>query len=413
MNCRNQGFRLLGAVRLLSEKAFERCPGPSGQMHERVAPTVENKMLKTSKTLRAGAFLLTAISVALVLNGCARDPEKRSVSELAVSGTKSMFRTDADMQKVLNKFASFDAKAVEKTTPTEARLQPTIADAVMAVLADQKRDASPEALVPGVSSVDRTVPGAAGNMQARVFTPAGSGPFPVILYFHGGGWVIADRVVYDGGARGLAKQANAIVVSVDYRRAPENKFPAAHDDGVAAYKWLANNAASLNGDPKRLAIAGESAGGNLAVATAIAARKAHLTAPLHVLSVYPVAQTTTTTASYQKYADAMPLNRPMMLWFIAQTTTSANDLKDPRLDLVHADLSGLPPVTLINAEIDPLQDDGAQLETALRTAGVSVERKVYSGVTHEFFGAAAVVAKAQEAQQYAGQRLSASLKSGM
>lgn len=370
-------------------------------------------MSRYSKTFKAGSFLLTAISVALVLNGCARDPEKHTVGELAVSGTKSMFRTDSDMQKVLNKFASFDAKAIEKTTPAQARMQPTIADAVQGVLADQKRDASPEALVPGVTSVDRTVPGAAGNMQARVFTPTGAGPFPVILYFHGGGWVIADRVVYDGGARGLAKQANAIVVSVDYRLAPENKFPAAHDDGLAAYKWLTANAASINGDPKRLAIAGESAGGNLAVATAIAAHKAHLTAPLHVLSVYPVAQTTTTTASYQKYADAMPLNRPMMLWFIAQTTSSPSDLKDPRLDLVHADLSGLPPVTLINAEIDPLQDDGAQLETALRAAGDSVERKVYSGVTHEFFGTAAVVEKAQEAQQYAGQRLSASLKSSM
>lgn len=357
---------------------------------------------------RKWVLVVSALCAATMLAGCARDPEKRSVSELAVSGTKSMLRTDSDMQKVLNKLASFDAKALEKTLPAQARQQPTVADAVKGVLADQKRDSTPTALVPGVTSRDTTVPGAAAAMPATVYTPEGTGPFPVVLYFHGGGWVIADRKVYDGGARGLAKQANAVVVSVDYRLAPENKFPAAHDDALAAYRWLTSNASKVNGDPQRLALAGESAGGNLAVATAIAAHKAGLTAPKHVLSVYPVAQSSTDTESYLQYADAMPLNRPMMLWFIAQVTNSAADVKDPRIDLVHANLAGLPPVTLINAEIDPLRDDGAQLEQALRTAGVSVERKVYPGVTHEFFGTAAVVQKAQEAQEYAGERLKAS-----
>ncbi|CAI3787748.1 Acetyl esterase [Pseudomonas sp. MM227] len=361
------------------------------------------------KTDRKWMVALCAAGVAMALSGCARDPEKRSVSELAVSGTKSMFRTDSDMQTVLNKFASFDAKAVEKITAVEARQQPTIADAVKGVLADEKRDSTPTALVPGVTTRDITVPGAAGSLPATVYTPEGTGPFPVVLYFHGGGWVFADRKVYDGGARGISKQANAVVVSVDYRRAPENKFPAAHEDALAAYRWLSKNAASLNGDAKRLALAGESAGGNLAVATAVAAHKAGLTAPKHVLSVYPVAQSNTETESYRKYADAMPLNRPMMLWFIDNVTKGPADAKDPRIDLVHADLKGLPPVTVINAEIDPLRDDGAQLEQALRTAGVSVERKVYPGVTHEFFGTAAVVKKAEEAQAYAGERLKADL----
>lgn len=362
-----------------------------------------------SKNNQKWLLLASAISALTLLAGCARDPDKHSVAELAVSGTKSMLRTDADMQKVLDKFASFDAKAVEKITPAQARLQPTIADAVNGVLADEKRDSSPTALVPGVTSRETTVPGAAGALPATVYTPAGTGPFPVILYFHGGGWVFADRHVYDGGARGLAKQADAIVVSVDYRRAPENKFPAAHDDALAAYRWLTTHAGSLQGDPKRLALAGESAGGNLAVATAVAAHKAGLTAPKHVLAVYPVAQASTDTESYLKYADAMPLNRPMMLWFIAQVTKGPADAKDPRIDLVHADLKGLPPVTVINAEIDPLRDDGAQLAQALKTAGVSVERKLYSGVTHEFFGTAAVVQKAQDAQVYAGTRLKADL----
>ena len=129
-----------------------------------------------------------------------------------------------------------------------------------------------------------------------------------------------------------------------------------------------------------------------------------------MLSVYPVAQSNTDTESYLKYADAIPLNRPMMLWFISQVITSQADAKDPRIDLVHANLQGLPPVTLINAEIDPLRDDGAQLEQALRSAGVSVERRLYPGVTHEFFGTAAVVQKAQEAQIYAGERLKVDLE---
>jgi acetyl esterase/lipase len=362
-------------------------------------------VLRSKPTLLA----LALVGAGIALAGCARDPEKRSLGAEAVSNAKSMARTDADMQKVLNKYASFDPKAIEKLTAQQARQQPTIADAVKGVLQDEGRPTQAEALVPGVTSVDRAVDGAAGVLPARIYTPEGQGPFPVILYFHGGGWVFADRNVYDAGARGLAKQANAIVVSVDYRQAPEYKFPAAHDDALAAYRWVTTHAGSLNGDPQRLALAGESAGGNLAVATAVAARKAGLTAPKHVLSVYPVAQTNTHTQSYEQYDDAKPLNRPMMLWFIDKVTRSSDDLKDPRLDLTKADLNGLPPVTIVNAEIDPLRDDGGFLETALRQAGVQVERKVYPGVTHEFFGTAAVVQKAKDAQAYAGSRLKADL----
>jgi acetyl esterase len=361
----------------------------------------------------ARALPLAALGFAISLAAAcstSSDPDRRPLKDEAVSMAKLLVSADLDMQSVLNSLAGMKPKAIEKLTPEQARLEPTVADAVKAVVAKDARNITVESLVPGVTSVDRSIPGAAGDLQARVYTPSGSGPFPVIVYYHGGGWVIADRSVYDGGARGLSKQANAVVVSVDYRLAPEHRFPAAHEDALAAYKWVANNAASLNGDPKRLALAGESAGGNLAVATAIAARDAGLSAPRHVLSVYPVAQNTTTTASYEKYADAKPLNKPMMLWFIGYATRSPADLQDPRINLVAADLKGLPPVTIINAEIDPLRDDGAQLESALRQSGVSVERTLYSGVTHEFFGTAAVVDKAEQAQAYAGQRLKASLQ---
>ena len=312
---------------------------------------------------------------------------------------------DRDMQAVLDAHASLKPKPIETLSPADARKQPTPADAVNVVLKKQGKSTEPETLVPGIKSADRSIAGAAGQIPARVYTPDGSGPFPVIVYYHGGGWVIGDKQVYDGGARGLAKQASAVVVSVDYRLASEHKFPAAWDDALAAYKWTLANAASINGDPKKLALAGESAGGNLAVATAIAVRDAGLQAPVHVLAVYPVTQTSTTTESYEKNANAKPLNRPMIKWFVEKLINSPGDLKDPRLQLTDAKLQGLPPFTIINASIDPLLSDGVMLEDALKKAGVPVERKLYQGVTHEFFGMAAVVKKAKEAQEYAGKRL--------
>ena len=207
------------------------------------------------------------------------------------------------------------------------------------------------------------------------------------------------------GARGIAKQAQAIVVSVDYRRAPEHRFPAAWDDALAAYRWALENAASINGIPSKVALAGESAGGNLALATAIAARDAGLQQPAHVVSNYPVTQTSVNTESYLENAIAKPLDRAMVEWFVDKLINSKEDLKDPRLQLIDADLRGLPPVTLINARIDPLRSDGAKMEDALEDANVPVERREYEGVTHEFFGTAAVVQKARDAQQFAGERL--------
>jgi acetyl esterase len=317
-------------------------------------------------------------------------------------------QVDVDMQAVLDAHASLKPKPIEKLSAAEARKQPTPADAVAIVLKKKGMSTDPTVLVPGVKHVDRTITGAAGEIPARIYTPDGAGPFPVIVYYHGGGWVIANKEIYDGGARGLSKEAKAVVVSIDYRQAPEHKFPAAWDDAFAAYKWALANAASIQGDPKRLALAGESAGGGLAVATAIAVRDAGLQAPLHVLSVYPIAQTSLNTPSYNENAKAKPLNRDMMKWFLDKTISSPANLKDPRMALVDAKLQGLPPVTIINASIDPLDSDGAMLEAALKKAGVPVERKHYEGVTHEFFGMAAVVAKAKDAQAFAGQRLAQS-----
>ncbi len=327
------------------------------------------------------------------------------------SKTGTRFKADKDMQAVLDELGALGGKPIETLEPAEARKQPTPTDAVMALLKKQGKDTSPNALVPGVTSNDTTLPGPAGTLPVRIYTPDGTGPFPVVVYFHGGGWVIADKNVYDGGARGLAKQANAVVVSVDYRLAPEAKFPAQHDDALATYKWAVQNAASLKGDPKRIALAGESAGGNLAIATAIAARDQGLTKPAHIVSVYPIAQATDlATPSYVDSAAAKPLNKPMMEWFAKHALGKQEDKSDPRIDLVRAKLQGLPPITLINAQIDPLRSDADLLAASLKKAGVKVEHKVYSGTTHEFFGMAAVVADAKDAQMLAGQRLKSAFK---
>lgn len=364
----------------------------------------------TASRLR-GLATSSMIAISL-LAGCSSAPDKPSPVANAVAKTTAALRADDDMKTVLDAFAAMDPKAIEKISPQEARLQPTFADAVNAVLKQQGRDTSPTALVPEVSSRDTTIPGPAGPLPVRIYTPQGKGPFPVVVYFHGGGWVIADKKVYDASARGLSKEANAVVVSVDYRRAPEAKFPAAWDDSLAAYRWVTMNAKRVKGDPKRLALAGESAGGNLAVATAVAARDAGLTAPLHVLAIYPVAQTgSMSTPSYVENALAKPLNRAMMGWFFDQTLATPEAKQDPRIDIVHADLHGLPDVTLINARLDPLRSDGVMLEDALKSAGVNVDRREYEGVTHEFFGGAAVIGKAQQAQDYAGERLRAAFGS--
>ncbi|HMN82653.1 MAG TPA: alpha/beta hydrolase [Burkholderiaceae bacterium] len=323
----------------------------------------------------------------------------------AVGKAIETLRADGDMNRLLEAHQALGPRPIEELDVAAARRNPTIADAVEAMLHQQGRSTDPATLVPGVSSRDIAVDGAAGTLPARLYVPDGNGPFPMIVYFHGGGWVIADKDVYDGGARGLAKEAQALVVSVDYRQAPEHKFPAAWDDALAAYRWAIDHAAEYGGDSLRIALAGESAGGNLALATALGAWNAGLQLPAHVLAVYPVTQTSLNTESYLENAAAKPLNRAMVKWFVDKLVRSEDDLKDWRLQLIDTNLKGMPPVTLITARIDPLRSDGAKMEDALRAAGIPVERRDYEGVAHEFFGAAAVLQKARDAQAWAGERL--------
>ena len=294
-------------------------------------------------------------------------------------------------------------------TPEEAIKQPTPADAVAALLKAQGKD--PEMLKKqmDVTTQDLTYPGVVGDqIPARIYTPSGvtKDKLPVILYIHGGVWVFADIDIYHASPHAIAKKAHAIVVSVHYRQAPENKFPASHDDANAAYKWVIANADKWGADAKKIAVVGESAGGNLAITVAISARDEKLTQPVHIVAIYPVAGTNLDTASYKKNEDAKPLGKAGMAWFFKHEASSQSDLNDPRLNLVEAaDLKGLPPVTIVTDEIDPLMSEGQMLAKKLEYVGVKTKLKNYNGVTHEFFGMGAVISKANDAEDFVAEEL--------
>jgi acetyl esterase len=228
------------------------------------------------------------------------------------------------------------------------------------------------------------------------------------VYYHGGGWVIASPEVYESSARALVNAANCAVVMPKYRQAPEHKFPAAHDDAFATYQWVVNNAAKVKGDPKRIAVGGESAGGNLAAATAIRARAEGAPPPAHQLLVYPIANHAFDTPSYNQYAGAKPLDAGLMKWFFGHYLNSPGDGANVWVSPLRASrdqLAGLAPATVITAEIDPLRDDGKGYAQKLRDANVEVAYRNYPGVPHEFFGMGAVVDDAGEAAEFAAQRL--------
>lgn len=368
-----------------------------------ISHSVANVRYRTIMAAALGSMLSL-----LALSSPAHAKEKYTIDPL--TGTKYKAE-QPEMQDLLVAWTALGGKPIETLTPAEARLQPTMADAVNALLRKQGAETDPAKIVPDVTTVDTTIPAAdAAPLTATVYTPTGPGPFPVVVYFHGGGWVIGNSRVYDAGARSLAKGAEAVVISVDYRLAPEHKFPTAWDDALATYKWTAANIGRWRGDPRRLALAGEGAGGNLALSTALSAVTAGITRPKAVIAIYPITQTGTETESYVDSANAKPLNKAMINWYFDKTLRSPADKADPRLDIIHAKLSLLPPVTIVNAQIDPLRSDGAMLEEALKQANVPVVRNEYEGVTHQFFGAAWVLPEAKKAQSFVIDRLKDAFK---
>jgi acetyl esterase/lipase len=233
----------------------------------------------------------------------------------------------------------------------------------------------------------------------------------VVVWVHGGGWVLFDLDTYDASCRGLANKTGAVVVSPDYRRAPEAVFPASHDDVLAAYRWVVANAASIGGDPSRVAIGGESVGGNMAAATSLQLAEAGEQLPAAQVLVYPLTTGEQYGESMDDAADGRPLNRALLSWMAMHAFEGRPDAaKDPRVDLLGVPsqrLAALPPTLVITDERDVLRSQGQEFARHLEAAGVATELRHYDGVMHEFFGASAVLDKAEEAQQAAARHLTA------
>lgn len=314
--------------------------------------------------------------------------------DMSPLGADPIAHVDADMRHVLDVLQGYDPKPVSECTPLEARAQPTLMLALKQILRDRPDEG-------GYFMEMRMIPGPAGDIRARVYTPAhvaADGTLPMILYLHGGGFVIGDLDRDDETPRALVRRCKAIVVSAHYRQGPEYKFPAAHEDAAAAWAWMLDNAATLGGDPQKTAIVGEDAGANLAVNVAIAAR-GETVRPKHLALIAPMADSDFTRPSFTETAEVRPIEANAIPWFYRHALRNLEQLDDPRLALAEfADLGGLPPTTIILAGADPLRSEGEALAVALRRQGVWVDSTVYDGVTAQFLGLARVVNKAMFAQ---------------
>ena len=251
--------------------------------------------------------------------------------------------------------------------------------------------------VAGVQDID--IPGPGGDIPVRVYTPAGDGsPLPCLVYYHGGGWVLGDIQGLDSTCRALANAAGCVVVSVEYRLAPEHKFPAPLDDSIAALDWVSANAASIGVDPGRLAVGGDSAGGNLAAAVCLHARDTGGPTLRLQLLVYPVTQHDYGTVSYGDNGDGYLLTADMMKWFWDHYLGSADDGSNPLASpLLADDLTGLPRAVVYTAEFDPLRDEGESYAARLEAAGVTVSKRRFDGQIHAFFQMLGVFPAAREA----------------
>ncbi len=341
-------------------------------------------------------FIAAPLAALFLILGYGAPAQKARAGEMAAM---AMGKPVPQMKEVLDSLAALGGKPIVKLNAEQARRQPSPADAVKALLKEKGMTTAPMS-VAGVR--DMNIPGPAGKIPIRVYTPAGSGPFPVLVYFHGGGWVIAGIDTYDSSPRALANAAGYVVVSVAYRQAPENKFPAAANDAYAATRWVMQNASKINGNPKIVAVGGESAGGNLAAVVSMMARDKHQASPIYQLLVYPITNHAFDTESYLENAHAKPLDKPTMMWFWKQYLRTDADANNPYASPLRArDFAGLPDATVIAAQIDPLRSEGQQYVERLRGAGIKVHYKTFEGVTHEFFGMGAVLSQAKTAVRLA------------
>lgn len=366
-----------------------------------------NALLKNNRQILLVIFTLAFFGLA----SCQKltPVHNHQYSQIKPKGPKPAWGPDItpQMQAVIEALDSLSTTPLVDLTPQQARMAPSFKDAYLAVMKNYNIPVPAR----NVDTAGMEIPVEGGTIHARIYTPtSGMSSYPMIVYYHGGGWVIATIDTYDASAQALAEKADAIVISVEYRKGPEYKFPTAHNDAFAAYKWAMKNASTLNGDSTKVATVGESAGGNLCVAVAMMARDSGVRMPTHIVSVYPIAGYDFTTPSYQKYVDSKPLNSPLMKWFFKYYLNSPDDGNSPLISLDKANLKGLPSTTIIAAELGPLQSEGKMLADKLESDGVPVVYQLYKGTTHEFFGMNQVVPEAKDAEDLAAKELMKSWK---
>ena len=304
---------------------------------------------------------------------------------------------DPQTKSLLDLMAALNAPPLSEQTPEQVR-----------VGIKMQRELVPVESEPVAQVVNRTIPGPAGEIPVRIYAPAGSGPFPAMVFFHGGGWVICDLDTHDGLCRSLCHGAGCVVVSVDYRLAPEHKFPAAPQDCYAATQWVAGHAAEINAIPGKLAIGGDSAGGNLTAVVAQMARDQGGPRLAFQLLIYPATDFDFDGPSIHENAEGYFLTRDDMIWFTNHYLSSDEDKKNPLASpLLAADLRGLPPALVITGEYDPLRDEGEAYARRLQEAGVPVTLARYDGVIHGFLSLEPLTDKGKRAKEECSQALRA------
>jgi acetyl esterase len=287
---------------------------------------------------------------------------------------------DPQAQKVVDALAALNLKPIKDSTPTEARESMRTRTAAL----------GPFEEVAAVA--DHRVPITGGEMTVRVYRPAGLGPHPVLVFYHGGGWVIGDLYTHDGICRSIVNAAGCAVASVDYRLAPEFKYPTPVEDSYAGLLWVVANATRLGLDAARVAVGGDSAGGNLAAVMALMARDGDMPPLVFQLLVYPVTDLGMTHESYRRVTQGVPLTAQTMDWFIDHYLHGPKERADWRASpLRAADLSGVAPALVLTASYDPLCDEGVAYAERLEREGVRVIHLHFSDQLHGFVGQGRII----------------------